>query len=42
VEDSPKGLDAAKWSGGNVYAVKGYHEVTLENILNKINYSNKV
>ena len=40
VEDSPKGLDAAHKSGANVYEVSGYHEVTLENILNKINYFN--
>lgn len=36
VEDSPKGIEAAKWSGGNVYEVAGFHEVTLENILSKI------
>ncbi len=40
VEDSPKGLDAARQSGANVYEVSGYHEVTLENILNKISYFN--
>ena len=38
VEDAPKGLDAARQSGANVYEVSGYPEVTLENILNKINY----
>ena len=38
VEDSPKGLDAARQSGANVYEVSGYHEVTLENILNKTSY----
>lgn len=38
VEDSPKGLLAAQWSGGHVYEVSGFHEVTLENILNKIQY----
>ena len=41
IEDSPKGLEAAKWSGSNVYEVKGYHEVTLENVLTKINYFNR-
>ena len=41
VEDSPKGLEAAKWSGSNVYEVKGYHDVTLENVLTKINYFNR-
>ena len=38
VEDAPKGLAAARQSGANVYEVSGYPEVTLENILNKINY----
>lgn len=38
VEDSPKGLEAARGSGGNVYEVPGFHEVTLENILSKILY----
>jgi HAD superfamily hydrolase (TIGR01509 family) len=38
IEDSEKGIEAAKRAGVNVYSVKGYHEVTLENILNKINY----
>ncbi|KER07001.1 putative pyrophosphatase PpaX protein [Marine Group I thaumarchaeote SCGC AAA799-E16] len=41
VEDSPKGLEAAKWSGANVCEVKGYHDVTLENILRKINFFNR-
>ena len=40
VEDSPKGIEAAKKSKSNVYEVSGYHEVTLENILNKINQFN--
>ena len=40
VEDSPKGIEAAKKSESNVYEVSGYHEVTLENILNKINQFN--
>ena len=40
VEDSPKGIDAAQKSGANVFEVSGYYEVTLENILNKINYFN--
>ena len=40
VEDSPKGIDAANKSGANVFEVSGYNEVTLENILNKINYFN--
>lgn len=38
IEDSPKGIEAAKWSGGNVYEVAGFHEVTLENVLSKILY----
>ena len=33
-------LEAAHKSGANVFEVSGYHEVTLENILNKINYFN--
>lgn len=40
VEDSPKGLEAAQQTGANVYYVSGYQEVTLENILTKINYFN--
>lgn len=40
VEDSPKGLEAAQQTGANVYPVSGYQEVTLENILTKINYFN--
>jgi len=36
VEDSPKGITAAKQSKAFVYEVSGYHEVTLENILKKI------
>jgi len=40
VEDSPKGIEAAKKSESHVYEVSGYHEVTLENILNKINQFN--
>ena len=42
VEDSDKGIESAKKSKAYVYEVKGYHEVTLENILNKINYFNMV
>ena len=38
VEDSPKGIEAARRSNSNVYEVSGYHEVTLEYILNKIRY----
>ena len=38
VEDAPKGIEAAKQTGANVYEVSGYNEVTLENILTKINY----
>lgn len=41
VEDSEKGIQAAKKSGANVYVVSGYNEVTLENILNKINHFNQ-
>jgi len=41
VEDSEKGIEAAKKSGANVYVVSGYNEVTLENVLNKINYFNQ-
>jgi len=40
IEDSEKGIEAAKKSGSWVYEVSGYYEVTLENILNKINYFN--
>ena len=40
VEDSPKGIEAAKKSKGNVYEVSGFNEVTLENILTKINHFN--
>ena len=40
VEDSPKGIEAAKKSNAHVYEVKGYHDVTLENILNTINQFN--
>ena len=36
VEDSQKGIDAAKKSNANVYEVSGYNEVTLDNILKKI------
>ena len=42
VEDSPKGIEAAKKSKSYVFEVSGCHEVTLENILNKINYINSV
>ena len=38
VEDVPKGIEAAKQTGVNVYEVSGYNEVTLENTLTKINY----
>lgn len=40
VEDSPKGIKAAIESKSNVFEVSGYNEVTLENILTKINYFN--
>ena len=40
VEDSPKGIESAYQSKANVYEVSGYDEVTLENILTKINYFN--
>lgn len=40
VEDAPKGIEAAHQSSANVYEVSGYNEVTLENILGKINYFN--
>jgi beta-phosphoglucomutase len=42
VEDAPKGLEAARLSDANVYEVTGYNEVTLENILSKINYFNGI
>lgn len=42
VEDSPKGLESALLSGAHVYEVSGYHDVTLENILNKIHYFNRL
>ena len=38
VEDAPKGLESARQTGANVYEVSGYNEVTLENVLTKINY----
>ena len=40
VEDSPKGIEAAKKSGAHTCEVSGYNEVTLENILSKLNYYN--
>lgn len=40
IEDAEKGINAAKKSGANLYIVQGYPEVTLENILSKINYFN--
>jgi len=40
VEDAPKGIEAAKKSNAHVYEVKGYHDVTLENVLNTINHFN--
>ena len=40
IEDSPKGIEAAIQSKAHVYEVSGYNEVTLENILTKINYFN--
>ncbi len=40
VEDSPKGIAAAKNSGAQVFEVSGYNEVTLENVLSKLNYFN--
>lgn len=40
VEDSPKGITAAKLSQAFVYEVSGYHEVTLENIIQKISQFN--
>ncbi len=36
IEDSPKGIAAAKSSNAYVYEVSGYQEVTLENVLRKI------
>lgn len=36
IEDSPKGIAAAKSSNAHVYEVSGYPEVTLENVLRKI------
>ena len=40
IEDSPKGIEAAKKTNAHVYEVKGYHDITLENILNQINHFN--
>ncbi len=40
VEDSPKGILAAKNSGAHTFEVSGYNDVTLENILTKLNYFN--
>jgi HAD superfamily hydrolase (TIGR01509 family) len=42
VEDAPKGIEAAKLSGAHVYEVNGFYDVTLENILQKINYFNMI
>ena len=42
VEDAPKGIEAAKSSGANVYEVNGFYDVSLENILQKINYFNTI
>ena len=42
VEDAPKGIEAAKSSGANVYEVNGFYDVSLENILQKINYFNMI
>ena len=42
VEDSPKGLESARLSGAHIYEVSGYHDVTLENISNKIHYFNRL
>ena len=42
VEDSPKGIEAAKLSKANVYEVNVFYEVTLENILKKKNFFNYV
>ena len=40
IEDAEKGILAAKQTGANVYEVSGYSEVTLENVLSKINFFN--
>ena len=40
VEDAPKGIEAGKSSGAHTFEVSGYNEVTLENILSKLNYFN--
>ena len=40
IEDSEKGIQAARKSKAHVYEVKGYHDVTLENVLNAINHFN--
>ena len=40
VEDSEKGIQAAKKSKAHVYEVKGYHDVTLESVLKTINRFN--
>jgi len=42
VEDAPKGIEAAKLSGANVYEVNGFYDVSLENVLQKINYFNTI
>ena len=42
VEDAPKGIEAAKLSGANVYEVNGFYDVSLENILQKLNYFNTI
>jgi len=40
VEDSVKGIEAAKKSKAHVYEVNGYHDVTLENVLKTISRLN--
>lgn len=42
VEDSPKGLEAGRGSKAHVFEVSGYHDVTLENVLNKVHYFNRL
>ena len=36
IEDSPKGIEAVRQTGANVYCISGLHEVTLENVLTKL------
>ena len=42
IEDAPKGIEAAHQTKAHVFEVSGYYDVTLENVLTKINYYNNI